>query len=256
MVPVDPPSRIIIAGHSHVAALGVSLSATAIGLEPIAGAPDGFCGLAGPWTGTRDAAYWEALAEAARDRTAVINWSGNEHNALFLLHTPPAFDFHLGDPRHDRIAPDALILPKLLVEARLDAGMAALTGAVRLVKAHGPAALLVLGTPPPKRDLSGLAHVIAKSDFWRSRAGEIGQDSAQPIFTPPHLRLKLWAVLQERMAAAAQAGGGEFVPVPAEVQDDDGFLRPDLWADDLTHANRDYGRIVLDHLAALEGVAT
>lgn len=251
MHPADPSCRLIIAGHSHLAALGVPLSAEEPELVPITGAPEGFCGLSGPWTGTRDKAYWQAFGAAVRDRTAVINWSGNEHNALFLLHTRPAFDFCLGS---EALESGALIVPRLLVAALLDRGMAALTDVVRMVADNAPRRLIVLGTPPPKRDLDSLSHIIARSDYWRGRASEMGQDSAEPVFSPPALRLKLWAVLQERMAAAAQVGGAQFVAVPAAVQDADGFLRPELWAPDLTHANRNYGAVVLDHLDA-EGLA-
>jgi hypothetical protein len=55
-------------------------------------------------------------------------------------------------------------------------------------------------------------------------------------------------VLQEMFRQDANRHRVEFLPVPPEVVDTEGFLKPQFWADDLTHANPAYGQIILERL--------
>ena len=46
-----------------------------------------------------------------------------------------------------------------------------------------------------------------------------------------------------------EARGATFVPIPAEAQTPEGFLRKEFWGPDITHANESLGPVVLRMLA-------
>ena len=76
---------------------------------------------------------------------------------------------------------------------------------------------------------------------WAKQMG--GVESA--AITDPYVRLKLWHVLQDLIAEAATRHGACFIPVPDGLKDKEGFLKPEHWANDVTHANEVYGEIML-----------
>ena len=79
----------------------------------------------------------------------------------------------------------------------------------------------------------------------RSTIDISGEDLDTVKITPPHVRLKLWYLLQEMLEESAHEVGGKFIPVLAEAQDEAGYLRPEYWYHDVTHANRLYGGLML-----------
>ena len=241
---------ILIAGHSHIAALGVPLSADGEGVVvPIPDAPAGICGFSGQWSGNRTGAYWRALAAASEGRTVVLLWSGNEHNASFLLRDPVPFDLVLDQPGLAETERGALVVPRGLIAASFESALRDLESSVGLLVASGARRVIVLETPPPKRDLDSLRGVVLQSEFWRERCAALGQSPDLPDFSPARLRLKLWSVLMDTVRALAIAAGGETLRLPGDVLDADGFLLPQYWAPDLTHANAAYGRRVVAFLA-------
>jgi hypothetical protein len=54
--------------------------------------------------------------------------------------------------------------------------------------------------------------------------------------------------LQELYKEQAEADGAEFIAVPIAATDKHGYLRPEFWEHDATHANPAYGQMVIDHL--------
>jgi hypothetical protein len=76
---------VIIAGHSHMFALGARQCHKGhIQLEPVPGT-DRLYFLMAEWTGNRSPSYWDALVNYSRNRIVVLLYNGNKHNADFLL---------------------------------------------------------------------------------------------------------------------------------------------------------------------------
>lgn len=103
-------------------------------------------------------------------------------------------------------------------------------------------------TPPPKE-----APTAPRSATKAYR----GRSIAEVGFSPPARRLALWRVEREAMTAHLAALGVAFLDPPAEAVTAEGFLKPECCAEDVTHANRVYGRMLLDQLRAFaEGAPT
>ena len=111
--------------------------------------------------------------------------------------------------------------------------------------------VLVLGTPPPKDDDSFCRQRLGKERTFAARAEKLGVDLGSIELSSAILRYKYWALLQNMMRETAGRAGKAFMPVPLAAQAPAGFLRRELWADDISHANRDYGKLVLKDLEKL-----
>jgi hypothetical protein len=103
----------------------------------------------------------------------------------------------------------------------------------------------LVGTPPPKKDNEALRKLLEKEPYFCDWAAQLGQSIDEIKITEPHVRLKLWFLLQDMIAEIGRRHGARFIPVPSELQDEDGFLLEQYWHPDVTHANAAYGAIVL-----------
>ena len=94
-------------------------------------------------------------------------------------------------------------------------------------------------SPPPKRD----------SDFIRRyHETRFKNEIAELGVSPPELRMKLWR-MQDRLTRefCEELGIIPMEPIAAAL-DADGYLLPEYYAQDATHANRTYGMLLLDEL--------
>ena len=234
-------NEILIGGHSHVNALVGDRHVNAPAVRCLEGEPD-VSVLDGPWP--RSEAYFERLAAESAHRRVGLVWGGNEHNSVYFFQAAYRFDF--ASRYVSRILGRAQIVTQRAVRQRFrklsldDMGVA-----LKSIRAAGPEKLALVGTPPPKKDNEKLRAVLEREPVFLAWADQL-RTSAQTIeITDPHVRLKLWYLLQDMFREAAQAHGAAFISTPAEVQDEEGFLKEEYWAPDVTHANADYGRVVL-----------
>lgn len=231
---------IIVAGHSHTAALigGGSGPDAEICLMPVEG-HDRVFGLHGPWIcgyPVRNGYYWSALARYAPGNAIALLFYGNEHNTHFLFEQPPRFDFLPRGLPGLPVEADSVIVAESLIRAKFRSLLAPpLQGLLTYLKVQTDARIVLVGTPPPKRDYEGFQNVFAPQ-------------YPEVTLTSPIKMLKLWHVLQEAYQEQAERNGLEFISVPDNVMDDDGFLKLEFADVDITHANRAYGQVMLDHL--------
>ncbi len=99
-----------------------------------------------------------------------------------------------------------------------------------------------LATPPPKEDNEFIASRIKR---YR------GRSAAEAGVNHPSTRLKLWRLEMRVLAELCAEWTVRFLPAPAEAQTPDGFLKPEGYANDATHANAAYGELVLRQLEAV-----
>lgn len=187
-----------------------------------------------------EARFGEALVAAIRDQIArhsprvVSVMGGNAHNLLSLVRHPRPFDFRLTGEDGPPIDPDAEPIPEALVRAALMDRLHHDLARLRLLRALvGP--FVHVESPPPVYDA---ALIAARAE---SRFGAIG--SAEAI-APPGLRYRMWRLNSRLFREAVEALGGRFMPVPTEVCDERGFLRPEF-AGDATHGNEGYGEALI-----------
>lgn len=232
---------LILAGHSHIVALVDNRDCTPPEVRKLNVGTDTFT-IDGTWP--RDDAYWAQLAEAAKDSDVALMWGGNEHNSCYFFQEAYQFDFL--STYVNKIMPSMQIVPRNRIAKRfneltlndLDAVLASLRDA-------GARSITLLGTPSPKKDSEALRAMLPSEPFFVDWAKSIGTSLEDIKITLPHVRLKLWYLLQEMLQAAAARVNARFIPVPAESQDEEGYLLPAFWAQDITHANGDYGQLML-----------
>lgn len=237
----DINAPIVVAGHSHMSALVGDLHASETELHAVPNFPN-VLALHAPWP--RSEEYWEHLrAKSAGTRIALV-WNGNEHNLHYFFQSPHPFDFQ---SRHvSKIISTFRIIPRRMVREKFNKSSFDDLRAVLVNLATGSArSIHLVGTPPPKKDNEQLRKILLNEPHFTIWAEGIGESFDTVKITSPHLRLKLWFLVQEMLAEAAHEVGGKFVSVPAELQDADGFLRSEYWASDVTHANRLYGEVML-----------
>lgn len=230
----------ILAGHSHLCALVGSHYA---GVPAINDHPEhkGVSVLGGDWP--RSSAYWDRLVANAHNSRLAIIWGGNEHNSLYFFER--AFKFDFKSNYISRLMMSSQIISQSSIKSRFRAfGVKDLEGLLLRIAAKGPDKIVLVGTPPPKKDNQRLQELLPQEPHFVEWAKQIG-GVEQVTITDPFVRLKLWHVLQDMIAEAAARVGACFVPVPQELKDDEGFLKPEYWAWDVTHANEAYGEIML-----------
>ena len=116
----------------------------------------------------------------------------------------------------------------------------------RMLDTGGPRPI-VLGTPPPKADNEAIRRgTRVHADVFAKLASDRGLDPEKAQLAPACLRLKLWWLLQRMMRETAERLAVEFWPVSVSAMTEEGYLRPEYWAEDATHANAAYGALMLD----------
>lgn len=186
----------------------------------------------------------EQLAESlAPSGMLVSTIGGNQHQAFGLVQHPEPFDFH--DPvSGGPIGQGAHILPYHAIWDVFERGLRGGDGTrLQRLKKAARGRCLHLTPPPPKQDAQ---HILRKfeTDFAAKGILELG-------VTPAPVRLKLWKLQVRVTQHLCKEWGIELLPPPEGTQDPTGFLLPEFYADDATHANAPYGERVLQQLEAV-----
>jgi hypothetical protein len=239
-------NHIIVAGHSHMGALVGFNSSESPKLQPVADHAN-VLALVGPG-GERTDAYWRALQDAAPGNCLALVWGGNEHNVHYFFEDQ-AFDFV---SRHVRKLVSTLnVVPQGLVREKFnEVSVVDLRRVLADLLSASPKRIAVVGTPPPRKDNDELRKLLVNEPHFKIWAQYKGLNLASAKITAPHVRLKLWYLLQDMFAVAAQEAGAIFIPVPDQLRDEEGFLPQEYWYSDVTHANRRYGDIMLKRVIA------
>ncbi|MES2497218.1 MAG: hypothetical protein V4618_13985 [Pseudomonadota bacterium] len=194
-----------------------------------------------------EARFTPALVDMIRDqidRHAPLVASasgGNVHNGFALIRHPRPYDFLLSHEDGPPLDPEAEPVTEALVRAALEAGLERDRIRLREIRRLG-GNVIQLESPPPLADGSVIA---AQADaYFRNRGiAELG-------VAPAALRYKIWRLHSRIVARYCADLGLRFLPVPAETQDAEGFLRP-AFAGDATHGNQAYGEALIRALEAL-----
>lgn len=236
--------RLLIVGNSHVNCYGGHLGRSTDDYEmnPI-DEVRGFVRIGGS---PANLDYWDAAVELTKTFRIAVCWQGNQHVTHFMFLDKP-FDFALASHPELVVDPRVELVPELQVREVFLPSMSHLANVLtRMLDASGPRPI-VLGTPPPKADNEAIRRGMQiHADFFTKLASDLGFDPEKAQLTPVFLRLKLWSLLQQMMRETAERLAVEFWPVSASAMTEDGYLRPEYWDEDATHANAAYGALMLD----------
>jgi hypothetical protein len=180
-------------------------------------------------------------------KAAFFSVDGNAHTVFALANHPRPFDFVLTERPHLALTPGAEIVPEAFVRAALEERLRHTERTIRVLRSHLPVPVYFLESVPP---VPSDEHIMqtTESVFWEVlKLRELG-------VAPRFFRLKLWRLHSELVSAICSRHDIQFVPVPPETADSEGFMVPSAWVPgDATHGNQWYGRYVLDQIAAALG---
>lgn len=178
-----------------------------------------------------------------RDGLVVCAFGGNQHSVLSLVQHPRPFDFALpGEPLS--LKPGAELIPFHAIRMLLAESVTASFRNVTSLQEVASGAVVHLAPPPPKADE---AHILRSVETYF-----IEQGLTHYGVTDAAIRLKMWRVQTMILRELCGKAGVIFLPSPAETLTPEGFLAPEFYAKDATHANRRYGQSVLNQIAALD----
>jgi hypothetical protein len=200
--------------------------------------------------------YWDFLADSATGRTVALVWGGNQYNSAFLIQPDRPFRVYRSTaPAETAQDEPGTWVPREMVSGYWASSFDELARVLRRLVERSR--VLVIGTPPPKRQALIAGELEGKLDWdpWIAEiASERKQSSSELPISPEPLRLALWSVIQDRMREEALVSGATFVPVPDSACDPTGVLAPAYSAPDLTHANSEYGGLIWAQIeAAVQG---
>jgi len=242
--------KTVIGGHSHAAFIARALvrhfpnnpeiDSRNIALE------FGFGGLRG---GPVTQEYEDILVQLGATRNIAVVWNGNQHNADFLLSPEVQIDLiPRGYPVKSTL-PNATIVAESAIRAHFQPTFDRLVKLLTRLSDAAKYPRLVIGTPPPLFDEALIRKRLKGEPVLTNRATAAGFDIDTVAITPASVRLKLWFVLQRMMAEIGEAHGASYVNVPTEALDENGFLKPELSAGDVTHAGPVFGAMMARQIA-------
>ncbi|MEB3065326.1 hypothetical protein [[Mycobacterium] zoologicum] len=235
--------RLLIVGNSHVNCYGGHLGRSPDDYEmnPI-DEGRGFMRIGGA---PANPAYWDAAFELAKTLRVALCFQGNQHTAHFMFLDTP-FDFALASHPGLVVDQGVELVPELQVREVFQRSMNHLGIVLTRMLDNGGPRPIVLGTPPPKGDNEAIRRGMQLRGEFATELANLRIDPEEARLAPAYLRLKLWLLLQEMMRETADRFAVEFWPVSASAITEDGYLRPEYWSEDATHANSAYGALMLD----------
>jgi hypothetical protein len=170
---------------------------------------------------------------------------GNQYAIVSTVRPPVDYDI-LCSPT-DQVAGENLqLVPFRALHGFIESGVQETVGPVlRTLRKSTKAQVYHLIPPPPKED----------NDFIVAHAEGYFADEGLRNFgaTRPELRLKCWKVQLRSLTALCQELDIITVMPPAKALTSGGFLAPEFYANDVTHANRRYGEAVFKQILDLAG---
>ena len=238
----DALAQILVCGHSHAASIleaathpmAKSKSETAIA---VCYSTDWTTGPPG------DKEYWEFVTKLSRGKNIVIVWNGNQHIANFLFQTIPPFTF-IG-VRDENSGKEYLSIPRTMIKAFFEPFFEELLEIVPLME-HAKSITLMSG-PAPK-PLTYIETRIKDEPFFANVASSLKVDLDSLVISSDLIRLQLWKLVSEMLEARAKYLGVRFLAAPEEAVDSQGMLLEKYSGLDVSHANAEYGALLVEKI--------
>jgi hypothetical protein len=180
--------------------------------------------------------YWEKIIGLAKTNKVFIIWNGNQHIANFLLRDDPAIslfdDFHPSDYLASR---DHFF-------QFFESSFIELTQ--YLEKIGNLKNVSLVGTVAPKRN-SLVYKNIARDEYFIELIKSRSIIFEKSMLTSENLRRGLHSIIQDSLEAISQKYCINFIPTSKESQDEENFLLPFYSAEDASHANGEYGALMI-----------
>jgi len=181
-------------------------------------------------------AFLRLVADLSPDDVVLSMIGGNQHAVFSTIPHPQPFDFYTVDGDSPASA-DVEIIPYRALSDAFATGLGKGDGkALEALRKATSARVVHICSPPPKADNDFIA---------RHHETLFAQEGiASRGVSPPELRLKFWKLQVRILQRMCKRLGIEIMMPPARAVSG-GFLSPEFYADDATHANWLYGEQVI-----------
>jgi hypothetical protein len=180
--------------------------------------------------------FLEATAKLGPNDVVLSMIGGNQHAVFSTIQHPQPFDFFT--PEGPACDPAAGLVPYRALEDTFVRGLRSGDGKSLEALRKATSARVVHIIPPPPKSDTGFIEKHHETRFAQEELARLG-------VSPPQLRLKFWRLQARVLEEICNALGIEVMMPPARAVDEEGFLRPEFYAQDATHANWRYGERVL-----------
>ncbi|WP_070155913.1 hypothetical protein [Sphingobium phenoxybenzoativorans] len=178
------------------------------------------------------------IGTLTKDDAVISLIGGNQHAVLSTVQHPKPFKVYGPAEEATIISRGEQIIPSRAVRSFLQSGVSGRDGAlIKELKSATPARVFHIIPPPPKENNDHIKrhHETHFSDL----------DIVSLGVSPPDLRYKIWALQADVLKQLCSEWDVEIVSPPSLALTHTGFLDPAYYANDATHANSDYGELIL-----------
>jgi len=187
--------------------------------------------------------FLEKIRGLSPDDIVLSMIGGNQHAVFSTVQHPVAFDF-LEPVAESMVEPGVEIIPYRVISKLFGAGLQrGDMQAIEAIRRATSARVVHIIPPPPKADSDFI------SRFHETVFAREGID-AQGV-SPPSLRMKFWNLQTRLLQKLCKNIGVETLMPPHAGVEDGGFLARKYYAKDATHANAQYGELILREIDKL-----
>lgn len=162
---------------------------------------------------------------------------GNQHAVLSTIQHPEPFDFQLMGA-DVVLTPGADAIPQNVMKDYLSSGIAGGDGQrLKELRQATVARFYHVIPPPPKESAE---HILRHHETHFAK-----QEIITHGISPATLRYKTWELQARLLEEFCCSNDIETIRPPAQAVTSDGFLMTSYYAQDATHANSDYGELLL-----------
>lgn len=179
--------------------------------------------------------FIDKIRQFNREECKVVFYiGGNEHNIYFMYANPKPFDFV--HPSFPTVEAGRQIIPLSVMRETLRSKLERALLVTRLIAGQVPQAQRFYVAPPPP--IPSEEHIRGTPEVF-----DFGQQGIERA----SVRLKLYQLYLEIVAAFCAEAGLTYLAPPAEHRDEQNFLKEAFWAG-CTHASPDYYRGLVSEL--------
>jgi len=188
--------------------------------------------------------FIDSCSDLEPDAIIVSAIGGNLHQKFGLIRHPVPFDiFETGDIQMN-IQDNVYYIPSNTIRDYFEQELTSKEGCMlKEIRKVTRCTIIHLEAPPPKQNEEHI-NKYHETHF-------INRGILEKGITPAYTRLKLWKLQSQVMKKLCDEWGIKFLSVPAESLCADGFLKPEYYNHDATHANTAYGELVLQQLETI-----
>lgn len=180
----------------------------------------------------------EYLSSLSGVDAIVLSISGSDYLPLCISMPPQLFDFILPDEQELPLLPGAALIPYAEVKEKLRRDIRHVIMGLKLIRSKTSIPVFYIESPPPIEDND---HIVRNAGWAAPAIDKFGP-------SPALLRYKFWRLHSNIVKEACQESGTPFLDLPRSLLNENGFLPSEAFLNDLMHANKRFGSLLLNYI--------